>query len=178
MHCDFAFFVGGTPDNAHDLPELERLPGCAGVKLFMGSSTGALLVEDDESLRRIFPVFAAASRFMPRTSIASASARGCGSKAIRPRIRCGAMRPRRCRAPQRLVKLAQETGKRPCAACLDQGGDRFLSRPQGRRLLRGDPAASTLAAPDCYQRLGTRAQMNPPCAADHRDGMWRGSRRA
>ena len=54
MHCDFAFFIGGTRDNVQDLPELERAPGCAGVKVFIGSSTGALLVEDDESLRRIF----------------------------------------------------------------------------------------------------------------------------
>src|SRR6202030_1351973 len=56
MHCDFAFFIGGTRDNVQDLPELERAPGCAGVKVFIGSSTGALLVEDDESLRRIFNV--------------------------------------------------------------------------------------------------------------------------
>src|SRR3954453_24197102 len=56
MHCDFAFFIGGTRDNVADLPELERAPGCAGVKVFIGSSTGALLVEDDESLRRIFAV--------------------------------------------------------------------------------------------------------------------------
>src|SRR5260370_1492497 len=56
MHCDFAFFIGGTRDNVQDLPELERAPGCAGVKVFIGSSTGALLVEDDESLRRIFKV--------------------------------------------------------------------------------------------------------------------------
>src|SRR5438876_9188974 len=52
MHCDFAFFIGGTRENVQDLPELERAPGCAGVKVFIGSSTGALLVEDDESLRR------------------------------------------------------------------------------------------------------------------------------
>ncbi|HKG99653.1 MAG TPA: dihydroorotase, partial [Bradyrhizobium sp.] len=50
MHCDFAFFIGGTRDNVRDLPELERAPGCSGVKVFIGSSTGALLVEDDESL--------------------------------------------------------------------------------------------------------------------------------
>src|ERR1700687_4042910 len=56
MHCDFAFFIGGTRDNVKDLPELERAPGCAGVKVFIGSSTGALLVGDDESLRRIFEV--------------------------------------------------------------------------------------------------------------------------
>src|SRR5258708_6751604 len=56
MHCDFAFFIGGTRENVQDLPELERTEGCAGVKVFIGSSTGALLVEDDESLRRIFAV--------------------------------------------------------------------------------------------------------------------------
>src|SRR6476661_7353678 len=56
MHCDFAFFIGGTRDNVQDLPELEHAPGCAGVKVFIGSSTGALVVEDDESLRRIFQV--------------------------------------------------------------------------------------------------------------------------
>src|SRR3981081_3829046 len=56
MHCDFAFFIGGTRENVQDLPELECAPGCAGVKVFIGSSTGALLVEDDESLRRIFAV--------------------------------------------------------------------------------------------------------------------------
>src|ERR1700692_4135158 len=49
MHCDFAFFIGGTRDNVADLPELERAPGCAGVKVFVGSSTGALLGGDGES---------------------------------------------------------------------------------------------------------------------------------
>src|SRR5690606_25500571 len=56
MHCDFAFFIGGTRENVADLPDLERAPGCAGVKVFMGSSTGSLLVEDDEGLRNILSV--------------------------------------------------------------------------------------------------------------------------
>src|ERR1700745_3687176 len=54
MHCDFAFFIGGTRDNVADLPELERAPGCAGVKVFIGSSPGALLVEDDGRFRALF----------------------------------------------------------------------------------------------------------------------------
>ena len=53
MHCDFAFWVGGTRENAGDVAELERLPGAAGIKVFMGSSTGSLLVEDDEGVRAI-----------------------------------------------------------------------------------------------------------------------------
>src|ERR1700737_1972423 len=54
MHCDFAFFIGGTRDNVADLPELERLPGCAGVKVFIGSSPRALLVGGDERPARGF----------------------------------------------------------------------------------------------------------------------------
>jgi dihydroorotase len=56
MHCDFAFFIGGTRENTHLLPELELLPGCAGVKVFMGSSTGSLLLEDEEGLRQVLKV--------------------------------------------------------------------------------------------------------------------------
>src|SRR3546814_6312034 len=51
--CDYAFFVGATADNVAALAELERLPGCCGVKIFMGSSTGSLLVADDETLGRV-----------------------------------------------------------------------------------------------------------------------------
>ncbi|MFW2392865.1 MAG: amidohydrolase family protein, partial [Methyloceanibacter sp.] len=54
MHCDFAFFIGATRENIDELAELERLPGAAGVKVFAGSSTGDLLVDDEESLARMF----------------------------------------------------------------------------------------------------------------------------
>src|SRR5271156_1497489 len=53
MHCDFAFWVGGTHENVADLADLERLPGAAGIKVFMGSSTGRLLVADDDGVLAI-----------------------------------------------------------------------------------------------------------------------------
>src|SRR5664279_1086955 len=65
MHCDFAFFVGGTPTNPTEVAELERLPGAAGIKVFMGSSTGDLLVGDDDGLRAIL------SRVRRRVSVHS-----------------------------------------------------------------------------------------------------------
>src|SRR6185312_16246092 len=37
MHCDFAFFVGGSARNVGEIGDLERLPGAAGIKIFMGS---------------------------------------------------------------------------------------------------------------------------------------------
>ena len=94
MHCDFAFFIGGTRENVQDLPELERAPGCAGVKVFMGSSTGALLVEDDESLRRIFQVIRRRAAFHAEDEYRLNERKACVSRAIRARIRCGATRPR------------------------------------------------------------------------------------
>src|SRR4051812_32618067 len=63
MHCDFAFFVGGTHDNVAELPILERLPGCAGVKVFMGSSTGSLLVADDQGVGAIIKAISRRAAF-------------------------------------------------------------------------------------------------------------------
>ena len=51
--CDYAFCVGGSAANAEQLQTLEKLPGCAGVKVFMGSACGELLADDDTGLRRI-----------------------------------------------------------------------------------------------------------------------------
>ncbi|MDO8322233.1 MAG: amidohydrolase family protein, partial [Phenylobacterium sp.] len=53
MHCDHAFYVGGTHENAVFLGELERLPGCCGIKVFMGASTGSLLVQDDAGIEQV-----------------------------------------------------------------------------------------------------------------------------
>ena len=100
MHCDFAFWVGGTRDNAGDVGELERLPGAAGIKVFMGSSTGDLLVEDDEGVAAILRQHAPPRRLpfggrVPAARAAWASA----SKATRPRIPSGATRSPHCAAP-------------------------------------------------------------------------------
>ncbi len=50
---NYGFFFGATNDNAHLFPLLDahRVPG---IKLFMGSSTGNMLVDRQESLRKIF----------------------------------------------------------------------------------------------------------------------------
>ena len=111
MHCDFAFFIGGTRDNVQDLPELERAPGCAGVKVFIGSSTGALLVEDDDSLRRIFKVIQRRAAFHAEDEYwlnDRKPLRVEGDPRSHPvwRDETAALM-----ATQRLVSLAHETGK-------------------------------------------------------------------
>ncbi|RYG87459.1 dihydroorotase, partial [bacterium] len=49
-HADYAFFVGAARENLDRLAELEALPGCAGIKIFLGSSTGSLLLDDHDDL--------------------------------------------------------------------------------------------------------------------------------
>lgn len=51
--CDFAFFVGASKENIGELAQLEMLPGTPGIKLFAGSSTGSLLVEDEDSIKAV-----------------------------------------------------------------------------------------------------------------------------
>ncbi len=141
MHCDFAFFIGGTRENVQDLPELERAEGCAGVKVFIGSSTGALLVEDDESLRRIFSVIRRRAAFHAEDE-----------------YRLNERKPLRVEGDPRSHPVWR---------------DETAALMATQRLV--NLAHLTLAAPECYERLGTRAQMNPPVrGADHREGVWYG----
>ena len=176
MHCDFAFFIGGTRDNVQDLPELERAPGCAGVKVFIGSSTGALLVEDDESLRRIFQVIKRRAAFHAEDEYRLNERKGLrieGDPRSHPvwRDETAALL-----ATQRLVKLAHETGKRIHVLHISTKEEiEFLRDHKDVASCEATPHHLTLAAPECYERLGTRAQMNPPVrSADHRQGIWRG----
>lgn len=51
--CDMGLYVGGTKTNIADLADLELGRGVCAIKVFAGSSTGDLLVEDDENLERV-----------------------------------------------------------------------------------------------------------------------------
>ena len=176
MHCDFAFFIGGTRENVQDLPELERAPGCAGVKVFIGSSTGALLVEDDESLRRIFKVIRRRAAFHAEDEYRLNERKPLrieGDPRSHPvwRDETAALM-----ATERLVNLARETGKRIHVLHISTKEEiLYLRDHKDVASCEATPHHLTMAAPECYERLGTLAQMNPPVrAADHRAGIWYG----
>ncbi|UZE48712.1 dihydroorotase [Rhodopseudomonas sp. P2A-2r] len=176
MHCDFAFFIGGTRENVQDLPELERAPGCAGVKVFIGSSTGALLVEDDDSLRRIFKVINRRAAFHAEDEYRLNDRKNLrieGDPRSHPvwRDETAALM-----ATQRLVKIAHETGKRIHVLHISTKEEiDFLRDHKDVATCEATPHHLTLTAPECYERLGTLAQMNPPVRdASHRDRIWHG----
>jgi len=176
MHCDFAFFLGATADNTRDLAELERLPGCAGIKVFMGSSTGSLLVADDEGLRAVLQVIRRRASFHaedePRL-IERSGLRVEGDPRSHPvwRDEITALK-----ATQRLVTIARETGARVHVLHVSTAKEmEYLAGHKDVASVETTPHHLTLEAPEAYQRLGTRAQMNPPVRdAAHRAGIWHG----
>ncbi|GGF87670.1 dihydroorotase [Azorhizobium oxalatiphilum] len=175
MHCDFAFYVGGTHDNVADLPELERLPGAAGVKVFIGSSTGSLLVADDAGVKEILKVIRRRAAFHcedePRL-IERKPLRVPGDPTSHPvwRDEIAALT-----ATKRLVNLAREVGARVHVLHITTAEEMdFLADARDVASVEVTPHHLTMAAPECYERLGTLAQMNPPVRdAHHRDALWR-----
>lgn len=176
MHCDHAFWVGGTHDNVDDIPDLERLPGAAGIKVFMGSSTGSLLVEDDEGVRNIL------RRTRRRAAFHS-------EDEYRLRERLHLRRPRdptshpewrdvetAMLCTRRLIALARETAARIHVLHISTADEiGFLAAHKDIATCEATPHHLTLAAPDCYRRLDAYAQMNPPVRDErHRAGIWAG----
>src|SRR6186713_3654152 len=112
MHCDFAFYVGATRENTHELATLERLPGACGVKVFMGSSTGSLLIEDDDGVRNVLKAIRRRAAFHSEDEYRLRERmhlRVGGDPSSHPVWR-DSIAALIC--TQRLIGLARETGKR------------------------------------------------------------------
>jgi len=174
MWCDHAFYVGATNANAAELAELERMPGTAGVKIFMGASTGDLLVSEDAQLAR---VLASGRR---RVAIhaedearmqARLGERIAGDPASHPVWRDdeSAML-----ATKRIVALARAAGRRIHVLHITTPAElEYLSAHKDLVTCEVTPQHLTLAGEEAYPRLGTFAQMNPPIRSGaHRDGLW------
>ena len=177
MFCDFAFWVGGTHDNVDAIPDLERLPGAAGVKVFMGSSTGALLVADDEGVARILSRTRRRAAFHAEDEYrleARKHLRIPGDASSHPvwRDETAALL-----CTQRLVRIAraQRAAIHVLHVSTAEEMD-FLAAHKDIASVEVTPHHLTLSADD-YGRLGTKLQMNPPVrAALHRDRLWWGVR--
>ena len=96
MWCDHAFYVGATAANADHLDELEMLPGCCGIKVFMGASTGDLLVSDDPTLARVLASGHRRVAIHAEDEYRMKDREGLRIPETRPATRCGATTRARC----------------------------------------------------------------------------------
>ena len=178
MHCDFAFWVGGTHENAKWVGDLERLPGTPGIKVFMGSSTGALLVEDDEGVASILRNTRRRSAFHSEDEMMLRERRDLrveNDPRSHPVWRSAEVA---MHCTERLVRIAHENRARIHVLHITTAEEiLFLAKHKDVATCEITPHHLTMVAPDCYERLGTYAQMNPPVReAHHRDGLWYGIR--
>ena len=175
MHCDFAFWVGGTHENAGEVAELERLPGAAGIKVFVGSSTGALLVEDDAGVRAILKNIRRRAAFHSEDEPMLRERKDLrvpGDPSSHPVWRSPEVA---LKATRRLVALAHETGARIHILHISTAEEMvYLADHKDVASVEVTPHHLTLDGAEAYPRLGNLIQMNPPVRAGHRDGIWRG----
>lgn len=173
---NMAFYVGAAAENAEKLGELETLPGAAGVKIFMGSSTGSLLVSDDKTLgevlanghRRCAVHCEDEEMLNERFKLVE----GGADVSMHAEWRSAETA---LKATQRLIKLARGVKRRVHVLHVTTAQEMdFLKDHKDIATVETTPQHLTLAAPEAYERLGTFAQMNPPIrSAEHRDALWK-----
>lgn len=176
MHCDHAFYVGGTHENAAFLGELERLPGCCGIKVFMGASTGTLLVQDDEGVEQVLRHVNRRAAFHSEDEYRLADRRPLartGDWTSHEEVRDAQSA---IQSTERLVRIAKGLGKRIHVLHVTTAQEiDFLAAHKDVASVEVTPQHLTLTAPEAYERLKGYAQMNPPIrGAEHQAGLWHG----
>jgi dihydroorotase len=174
MHCNYAFYFGATPDNVGQLSKLKDLKGCCGVKLFAGSSTGKLLVAKEEDIEKVI------SNSDRIVSIHSEDEEILNLR--KKFIKQGNVhshpewRNNECAmsSTRRVVKIAERYNKRIHVLHVTTKEEvDFLAMHKKNITFEITPQHLTLYAPDCYDKLGTFAQMNPPIRKkEHYDRLW------
>ena len=172
---NYGFYIGATPENLSELVAANRTPG---IKIFLGSSTGDLLVDDQDALERIFaettlPITAHcedeatirsnAQQLGPSTNVADHS-----------RIRDVAAA---VVATRRALDLAHRHDHRFHVLHVSTAAEVELLADHRRVITAEACPHHLLFNTDDYERLGSRVQMNPSIktAADN-EGLWQALR--
>jgi dihydroorotase len=174
-YCDIGLYVGATKQNIPALGALEAEANVCAIKVFAGSSTGDLLVEDDASLeavmrsglRRICYHSEDEYRLQARAPLYAAG----GPHALHAEwrdVECAFLGTRR------LMALARKTG-RPAHILHVSTAEELSYLAEFRDLATVEVLVNhlTQVAPDAYDRLGGYAVMNPPIRdRRHFDAAW------
>jgi dihydroorotase len=174
--CDMGLYVGGTKTNIPELAKLELFRGTCGIKIFAGSSTGDLMVEDDEHLEMVMR--------SGRRRIAYHSEDEYRLQARKPMYKSGdpysyhmEWRDEECAflGTRRLMALARKTG-RPAHILHVSTAEELDYLKDFRDISTCEMLVNhlTQVAPDCYERLKGFGVMNPPIRGQrHMDAAWK-----
>ena len=174
MHSNYAFYFGATPTNTNQLSQLKNVEGCCGVKLFAGSSTGNLLVDKEADIEKVISssdrivsihsededIIKLRKKFIKKGDV--------HSHPEWRNVECAMSSTRR------VVKIAERYNKKIHVLHVTTKEEvDFLAMHKKNVTFETTPQHLTLYAPDCYNKLGTYAQMNPPLRdKEHYDRLW------
>ena len=174
MYCNHAFYFGATAENYEILEKLNELEGCCGIKLFAGSSTGNLLVDKEDDIEKVFKhaskvvavhsedeeILKVRKKLIEKGNVNSHPIWRNEEVAIS--------------STRKIVKIAKRLNKKAHILHVTTKEEvDFLSQNKGNITFEITPQHLTIYAPDCYDRLGSYAQMNPPIRdKSHYDRLW------
>jgi len=174
MHSNYAFYFGATPDNTNQLAKLKDVEGCCGVKLFAGSSTGNLLVDKEADIEKVISssdrivsihsededIIKLRKKFIKKGDVHSHAEWRNVEVAMS--------------STRRVVKIAERYNKKIHVLHVTTREEvDFLAMHKKNVTFETTPQHLTMYAPDCYNTLGTYAQMNPPLRTkEHYDRLW------
>ena len=174
MYCNHAFYFGATTENFDILAKLKNLKGCCGIKLFAGSSTGNLLVDKEEDIEKVFKhaskVVAVHSEDEEILELRKKLIEK-GNVKTHPLWRNEEVA---ISSTRKIVKIAKRLNKKAHILHVTTKEEvDFLSQNKGNITFEITPQHLTMYAPDCYDKLGSYAQMNPPIREkSHYDRLW------
>jgi dihydroorotase len=177
--CDMGIYVGATKQNPEALGGLEVMDGVCAIKVFAGSTTGDLLVEDDATIERVMRSGKRRVAFHSEDEYRLQARKAMFSTGM-PYAAHMEWRDPECAAlgTRRIVALARKTG-RPCHIVHVSTEEEFAYLPQHRDIATSEVLLNHLTqiGPECYERLGGYAVMNPPIRdRRHYDAAWRAVR--
>ena len=174
MYCNHAFYFGATAENYETLEKLKELEGCCGIKLFAGSSTGNLLVDKEDDIERVFKhaskvvavhsedeeILRLRKKLIEKGNVKSHPVWRNEEVAIS--------------STRKIVKIAKRLNKKAHILHVTTKEEvDFLSQNKGNITFEITPQHLTMYAPECYDKLGSYAQMNPPIRdKSHYDRLW------
>ena len=174
MYCNHAFYFGATAENYQLLEKLKDLNGCCGIKLFAGSSTGNLLVDKEDDIEKVFihasKVVAVHSEDEEILKLRKKLIEN-GNVKTHPVWRNEEVA---ISSTRKIVKIAKRLNKKAHILHVTTKEEvDFLSQNKGNITFEITPQHLTIYAPDCYDKLGSYAQMNPPIRdKSHYDRLW------
>ena len=174
MYCNHAFYFGATAENYQLLEKLKDLDGCCGIKLFAGSSTGNLLVDKEDDIEKVFKhaskVVAVHSEDEEILKLRKKLIEK-GNVKTHPVWRNEEVA---ISSTRKIVKIAKRLNKKAHILHVTTKEEvDFLSQNKGNITFEITPQHLTIYAPDCYDNLGSYAQMNPPIRdKSHYDRLW------